>query len=335
MVNTENILTDSYGRHHNYLRISLTEKCNLRCTYCMPANGVQLTPKAELMTSDEVYEIVSLFVKHGVTKIRLTGGEPFLRKDIAVIIEKLSQLPVELAITTNGVLIDRYIDVLKKFGITKINLSLDTLVQSKFKHITLRDQFVKTYQAIQLLLKESFELKINVVLIKNFNEDELIDFVELTKYLPVKIRFIEFMPFDGNQWNVEKLVSLEEIMQQLNAHYNPSEIVKLIDEKNDTAKNYKIESYKGSFAVISSVSNPFCDTCNRIRLTANGSLKNCLFSSTETSLLQQFRDGKSIEPIIEKVMKRKHRVRGGMDSLAKLKEPALHSQNRSMITIGG
>ncbi len=335
MSENKNILQDSHGRNHAYLRISLTERCNLRCTYCMPSDGVQLSPKSHLMTYEEIYEIAKTFVDHGVTKIRLTGGEPLVRKDIPVILEKLSSLPVELSITSNAVIIDKFIDVLKANGIKKINVSLDSLDEGKFKHITRRHEFKRVYNNILLLIKEGFTVKVNAVLIKGFNDNEIIDFINFTKDLPVSVRFIEFMPFDGNKWDMSKMVSYAEVMHYVNETFSKDDFIRLQDAPNDTSKNYKINGYQGSFAIISSVTNPFCDSCNRLRLTANGQLKNCLFSSTESDLLTTFRTGKSIEPIIKKAVQSKFKVRGGMDTLEKLQEPKLHNNNRSMITIGG
>ena len=329
------ILQDNFGRDHTYLRISLIERCNLRCSYCMPAEGVKLSPKSHLMTGDEIYNIAKTFVKHGVTKIRLTGGEPLIRKDIPVILEKLASLDVTLSITSNAVIIDKHIAVLKANNVNKINISLDSLEREKFKKITLRDQFKKVYTNILLLVKENFEVKVNVVLMKDFNDDEIINFIKLTKNLPISIRFIEFMPFDGNKWDKNKMVSYKEIMDYVHDAFSNNEIIRLTDAKNDTTKNYKIEGYQGSFGIISSVTNPFCDSCNRLRLTANGKIKNCLFSPTESDLLTTLREGNSIEPVIEKAVKAKFKIRGGMDTLEKLQEPKLHNKNRSMITIGG
>lgn len=335
MTKKTNILRDSQGRDHTYLRISLTERCNLRCTYCMPANGIPLSPKSHLMTYEEIYKIAKTFVNNGVTKIRLTGGEPLVRKDIPIILEKLATLPVELSITSNAVIIDKFIDILKKYNVNKINVSLDSLDESKFKHITRRHEFKKVYNNILLLVKEGFTVKVNVVLIKGFNDNEIINFINFTKDLPVVIRFIEFMPFDGNKWDMSKMISYAEVMTYVNNAFAEDKIERLQDAPNDTSKNYKIKNYKGSFAVISSVTNPFCDSCNRLRLTANGQIKNCLFSSKESDLLTTLRSGKSIEPVIQKAVLAKLKVRGGMDTLKKLKEPKLHNNNRSMIAIGG
>jgi molybdenum cofactor biosynthesis protein A len=335
MIASKTILTDDFGRKHNYLRISLLEKCNLRCAYCMPADGIALSPKASLMTADEIFSIAQTFVENGVDKIRLTGGEPLLRKDFPEIASKLATLGVSLSITTNGILIDRHIEVLKQYQITKINLSLDTLVSSKFHSITLRNQFEKVIDNLHLLLNNDFKVKVNVVLMKGFNENEIVDFVKLTQFLPISVRFIEFMPFAGNEWDRSKMVSQSEILSQLENAFSSEEIQKLEDEKNFTARTYKIKDFQGNFGIISSITNPFCDSCNRIRLTANGKIKNCLFSHSETDLLTPFRNGESITNLISESIKSKKKVRSGMVTIEEMDDPKLHFDNRSMIAIGG
>lgn len=335
MQTQNNILTDSHKREHSYLRISLIERCNLRCTYCMPENGIALSPRSHLMTYEEIYQIASTFVRNGVTKIRLTGGEPLIRKDIDVILKKLASLNVELSITTNAILVDRFVDTLKENGIRNINASLDSLDSEKFKQITRRDNFKKVFDNIHLLIKEGFHVKLNVVLIKDFNENEIIDFINLTKDWPIVVRFIEFMPFNGNKWDVSKLVSYESIMNSAFNEFSKTKIIRLKDAQNDTSKNYKVSHYKGSFAVISTVTNPFCDSCNRLRLTANGQLKNCLFSSEENDLLTQLREGKSIEGVIQKSVLMKKKIRNGLTTNESFSNKKKHSENRSMIAIGG
>ena len=334
MQESSNILTDSFGRHHSYLRISLTEKCNLRCTYCMPENGVVLSPKKQLMTTQEVIDIAQLFVKNGVTKIRLTGGEPLLRKDFPEIITALSKLPVHLSLTTNAILVDRHIETFKKSNLKAINVSLDTLIPAKFNTITKRNQFNKAYDNIKLLLNHNFNVKLNVVLIKGFNDDEIIDFINFTKNEHITVRFIEFMPFDGNNWDTSKIVSYKDILDKVEEYYLPSNVTMLTNEKNFTARNFKIKGFTGTFGIISTVTNPFCDSCNRIRLTANGKLKNCLFSTTETDLLTPYRENQPIEPIIQAAIQKKKAVRAGMTSIDDFKNLTNHD-NRSMITIGG
>lgn len=329
------LLQDEFGRQHDYLRISITEHCNLRCTYCMPEDGISLTPKSQLMTADEIVSIAQTFVNLGVTKIRLTGGEPLVRKDADAIMLRLGKLGVNLTITTNGILVANFIETFKEAGIKTVNISIDSLIKDKFNKITRREYFVTVQKNIDLLLKEKFNVKLNVVLIKSFNDNEVLDFISITKNKNIQVRFIEFMPFNGNQWDKSKLVSYADIMETIQSKYVFSEIKRLEDAPHDTAKNFKIDSYQGSFAIISSVTNPFCSTCNRIRLTADGKLKNCLFSNTETSFLETLRAGQSIIPLIEQNLLSKKAVRAGMDNDVKFQNPELFSQNRSMISIGG
>lgn len=332
---SKNLLQDAFERKHDYLRISITEHCNLRCTYCMPEDGIKLTLKPHLMTADEIVSIAQTFVNLGVTKIRLTGGEPLVRKDAKDIILRLGKLGVNLSITTNGILVDSFIETFKEAGIKTVNISIDSLIKDKFNQITRRDYFDIVQKNIDLLLKEKFNVKLNVVLIKSFNNNEILDFISITKNKNIQIRFIEFMPFSGNQWDKSKLVSYAEIMETIQSEYAISQIERLENAPNDTAKNFKINSHQGSFAIISSVTNPFCSTCNRIRLTADGKLKNCLFSNSETPLLETLRAGESIIPLIEQNLLSKKAVRAGMDDDLKFQNPELFSQNRSMITIGG
>lgn len=330
-----NLLQDVFGRKHDYLRISITEHCNLRCTYCMPEEGIKLTPKPHLMTADEIVSIAETFVNLGVTKIRLTGGEPLVRKDAKDIILRLGKLNLNLTLTTNGILVPEFIEVFKEAGIKTINISIDSLVKEKFNAVTRRNYFDIVQKNIDLLLQEKFNVKLNIVLIKSFNDNEIIDFINLTKNKNIQVRFIEFMPFSGNQWDKSKLVSYAEIMEKVQSEFKLAAIERLQDASNDTAKNYKIRDHIGSFAIISSVTNPFCSTCNRIRLTADGKLKNCLFSNSEIPLLETLRAGESILPLIHQNLIAKKAIRAGMDDDLKFQNPDLFSQNRSMIAIGG
>lgn len=326
-------IIDSFGRVHDYLRISLTDRCNLRCTYCMPEEGIVLREKSEFMTSEEIIEIATTFVQMGVKKIRLTGGEPLIKKDIINILTQLAQLPIELTLTTNAILVDRYIETFKKIGIKSLNVSLDSLQSKRMNAISRRDYFDRIMANIQLLLQSEIAVKLNVVLMRGVNDDEIIDFIEFTKNQKIDIRFIEFMPFSGNQWNRSKTVSLQEILNKVEAHY--SSVQKLDEKPNSTSRNYQIGSYKGTFGVISTVTNPFCDSCNRIRLTADGKLKNCLFSADESDLLTQLRAGKNIEPLIRMAVTSKKERLAGMDSFETELGKGIFSKNRSMISIGG
>lgn len=327
------MLKDSFNRAHNYLRISLTEKCNLRCTYCMPEEGIELSPKNEIMTYEEVIQFAKIFVGLGVNKIRITGGEPLVRKDVDFILLELAKLPVELCLTTNGILIDKHINTFKKAKLTSINVSIDSLVDHKYKEITKRDQLDKVLQNINLLIQNDFKVKMNVVLIKNFNDQEVIDFIKFTKQRPLIIQFIEFMPFDGNQWDRSSVLTQQEILDRIQLEW-PGEIISLGKEKNGTSNDFKIKSFEGRFSIISSVSNPFCDGCNRIRLTANGRLKNCLFSSDETDLLTMLRTGKDVSDLIFQTLNQKQFSKGGWPDFEKMAKDVEH-ENRSMILIGG
>lgn len=326
------MLIDNFNRAHNYLRISLTDNCNLRCFYCMPEEDYHFMPNQQLMQADEIIKIAQLFVAQGVNKIRLTGGEPLVRKDAKEIITALGNLGVELTITTNATRLHHFVDDFEKAGIKSVNISLDTLQKEKFQLITRRDQFETVKNNIDTLLARGFKVKVNVVVVKGLNESEIVDFIEWTKHTPIQIRFIEFMPFDGNLWKSDKLVTLHEILTIISEKYA---FIASENAANDTSKNYSIPGHAGSFAIISTMSAPFCNTCNRIRLTADGKIKNCLFSEEEADLLTALRNGEELLPLIENSIQSKHQELGGQFSnhFELIDASTLH--NRSMIAIGG
>lgn len=326
-------IIDSFGREHDYLRISLTDRCNLRCFYCMPEEGVPLRDKKEFMTSEEVIEIASKFVELGIKKIRLTGGEPLIKKDAPNIIRSLGKLPVELTLTTNAILIDKFIDVFKEAGIKSVNVSLDSLDAEKFNQISRRNYFDRILANIKLLIESGIGVKINAVIMKDLNEHEIPDFIKLTIDDNVDVRFIEFMPFDGNKWNWNKKVSFDQMVNIALDYFGQKRISKIDDEKNGTSRNYKLEGAKGTFGIISSITNPFCDTCNRIRLTADGKIKNCLFSNDEVDLLSALRNGVEMEELIRGSILSKHKERGGLPAFEQLDEDDIN--NRAMVSIGG
>ena len=332
-MNSTNQIVDKFGRNHDYLRISLTDRCNLRCFYCMPEEGVELAPKESIMSIEEIIDIVKIFQKLGVKKVRYTGGEPLIRKNIEKLFTEVHQLGIEQYITTNAILLDKHIDLLKRCEFRGINISLDTLDKEKSIFITKRDFFDRIMQNIDLMLNEGFNVKINCVLVKGVNDNEILDFVEWTRNKPLSVKFIEFMPFKDNKWDWSKGVGLDEVLNEIQERYPLTK--KLVDGENSTSKNYQVEGFKGSFGVISTVTNPFCDTCNRIRLTANGRVKNCLFSDEEVDLLTAFRNGESIENLIKQSILDKKRSRAGMESFEQFSNPELNSENRPMITIGG
>ena len=299
----------------------------------MPAEGIVLREKSEFMTSEEIIEIATTFVKMGVKKIRLTGGEPLIKKDIVNILTQLSQLPIELTLTTNAVLVDKYLQTFKDVGIKSLNVSLDSLKAARMNAISRRVYFDRIMANIDLLIDSEIDVKLNVVLMKGVNDDEILDFIEYTKVNKVDVRFIEFMPFSGNEWDRSKMVSLQEILDVANEQF--LSIQKLEEKPNSTSRNYRVDGYVGTFGVISTVTNPFCDSCNRIRLTADGKLKNCLFSADESDLLTQLRSGQDIIPMIRAAVASKKEKLAGMDSFESEQGKEIFSKNRSMISIGG
>jgi GTP 3',8-cyclase len=326
------MIQDTFGRIHDYLRISLTDVCNFRCQYCIPDENTTFMPHARLMSVAEIDSIAFEFVKLGVNKIRLTGGEPLVRKDFSDIVSVLSKYPVELTLTTNGLRTPEFIDVFKKAGIKSINVSLDTLNKDQFFAITRRNVFEKVWNNIQQLIDEGFHVKVNTVVMRGFNDSEILDFIEWTKGQPVHVRFIEFMPFDKNQWNTQKVFSYQDILDVAATKYD---FIRMKDGLNETAKKFKPLGHEGTFAVISTMSAPFCGNCNRMRLTADGKMKNCLFSKGEADILTALRNSEDIVPIIKQCVASKAEALGGQFQGDYKKIDATKIDNRSMINIGG
>jgi len=334
--NISDFLFDNFNRGHDYLRISLTERCNLRCQYCMPENGVDLTPQNNLLTTEEILKLSKFFVKNGVTKIRLTGGEPLIRKDFVDIVASLNDLKHKqnenrlkmIGVTTNGIVLGRKLSALKKAGLDAINISLDTLQPLKYEFVTRRRGFERVMSNIKKSVELGFtSVKVNCVVMKGLNEDEVCDFVSLTKDIPVDVRFIEYMPFDGNKWNQNKMISYRVLLKEIENKFKNVE--KLQDHHNDTSKAFKVPGFVGKFGFITSMSDNFCSSCNRLRLTADGNLKVCLFGNNEVSLRDVLREKQeNIEHVIGEAVKRKKKQHAGMSNLKNLK-------NRPMILIGG
>nr|XP_015092963.1 molybdenum cofactor biosynthesis protein 1 isoform X3 [Vicugna pacos] len=296
----------------------------------MPEEGVPLTPKADLLTTEEILTLARLFVKEGVDKIRLTGGEPLIRPDVVNIVAQLRQLEGlrTIGITTNGINLARLLPQLQKAGLSAVNISLDTLVPAKFEFIVRRKGFHKVMEGIHKAIELGYSpVKVNCVVMRGLNEDELLDFVALTKGLPLDVRFIEYMPFDGNKWNFKKMVSYKEMLDTLQQRW--PELEKLPEEESSTAKAFKIPGFQGQVSFITSMSEHFCGTCNRLRITADGNLKVCLFGNSEVSLRDHLRAGASEEEllsIIGAAVGRKKRQHAGMFNISQMK-------NRPMILI--
>nr|XP_022901563.1 molybdenum cofactor biosynthesis protein 1 [Onthophagus taurus] len=310
-----NPLTDTFGRFHNYLRISLTEKCNLRCQYCMPAEGVTLSPKQNLLTLDEIVRVAKLFVKEGVNKIRLTGGEPTVRKDLVDIIATLKSIPglETVAMTTNGIVLTRQLVALQRAGLDIINVSLDSLKPERYEKITRRKGLEKVKMGIDLALQLGYKpVKINCVLIKGFNDDEIIDFVNLTENKNIDIRFIEYMPFSGNKWEIKKMFPYKNILEKIKETH--PDFYQLPNGPNDTSKGWKVPGFEGQVGFITSMSEHFCHSCNRLRITADGHLKVCLFGNREISLRDAMRAGcndDDLTALIEAAVKKKKKQHAG------------------------
>jgi cyclic pyranopterin phosphate synthase len=301
----------------------------------MPEEGIKLRDKNEFMSEEELLAIVQIFVDYGVNKIRLTGGEPLIKKNFRSILMHLAELPVELAITTNAVLLDRFMDDLWQAGVRKLNISIDSLDAESFNRITRRKDFHRIFGNIQKAHDYGFEIKLNCVLMRDVNENEINDFIALTSRPRMHVRFIEFMPFDGNNWDWSKKVSETEILKSVKQGFGAENIHPVSAAANSTSRNYKITGFNSTFGIISTLTNPFCDTCNRIRLTADGKIKNCLFSANETDLLTNYRNGQDIRPLIEQTIKMKAKKRAGINSFDSKEGAEIFNINRSMTTIGG
>ncbi|KAJ6256072.1 hypothetical protein Dda_9164 [Drechslerella dactyloides] len=331
-------LTDSFNREHNYLRISITERCNLRCLYCMPEEGIDLSPPSHLLTTEEILHLAKLFVSQGVTKIRLTGGEPTVRKDIVDLIVELGKLRSiglrELAMTSNGISLARKLPQMVQGGLTALNLSLDTLDEFKFQFMTRRKGLSNVLKSIEAALSLGIQpLKVNCVVMNKVNADEIPAFIAMTKDQPIEVRFIEYMPFTGNKWSSGKMISYQEMLKTIRESH--PDLHKVQDHKNDTSKTYQIPGYKGKLGFITSMTHNFCGTCNRLRITSDGSIKVCLFDNAEVSLRDLMREDGGMGPegerklleVIGVAVKGKKEKHAGMGELESM-------PNRPMILIG-
>lgn len=327
-------LKDNFGRQIEYVRLAVTDRCNLRCQYCMPAHGIDIVPRQELLTFKEMYRLIRVLTELGVNKVRLTGGEPFVRKDFVSFLEMLSynDLLDTINITTNGALISRHINKIEKLKKVKnINLSIDSLLQDKFAKITRRDVFPEVYKTFELLEKSSLNLKLNVVVQSGFNTDEIIDFVRLTKDKNVAVRFIEEMPFNGKgQRKMEKNWTLNKILEEVKTVFHVDEIQ---SEKSSTSRNYKVKNHLGTFGIIPAFTRTICNDCNRIRITSTGTFKNCLFDDGVFNLRDFIRNGASNEDLKELFLSLvKDKPENGFIAEANRKKGTV---SESMSTIGG
>lgn len=310
------------------------DRCNLRCTYCMPENGLTWIKQKELMTDEEMLRLCSIFSELGVNKIRLTGGEPFVRKNCIDLIGKISHLDgiTDLSLTTNGLLTGQYIPQLKTFGVQSVNLSLDTLDEERFFKITRRKSFDKVMKTLDSLLEHDIKVKINTVVMENQNIEDIIPLVLLTKQLPIDVRFIEEMPFNGNNADISLTWNYPQIYRHIKDHF--PEIEKTEDPKSSTSYNYKIPGFSGDVGIIAAYTRSFCGDCNRIRITPSGVLRTCLYEGTGINLKDEMRSGKTDEELKNMIVNTiQNKPKDGWEAHKfNLTESQIH---QSMATIGG
>lgn len=328
------MLYDNHQRPLNYVRLAVTDRCNLRCFYCMPEEGIRYVPKKELLTFEEIERLVRLLASLGISKVRVTGGEPFVRSDLMKLLRTLVGIPgiEQVHLTTNGVLTAPHVPELKALGIRSVNLSLDTLDKTRFRDITRRDEFDRVWMTFESLLKAEIPVKINAVVMDGKNTDDIRPLAALTRDLPVSVRFIEEMPFNGEgqhypvlYWTHARILSaLKEVYPSLERKPDPP---------HATAMHYQVPGHAGDIGIIAAFSRTFCGTCNRIRVTAQGDLKTCLYDNGVLSLRDLIREGKSNEELTAILLDAfAHRPKDGFEAESKRSNPALAE---SMATIGG
>jgi len=293
-VPTSGPLVDNYGRRIKNMRISVTDKCNFRCTYCMPAEGLPWLNKTEILSYEEIERIARVAVRLGIEQIRLTGGEPLVRRDVPELVRMLKTIEGlhSVSITTNGILLKQQAHALAEAGLTRVNVSLDSLVREKFTKLTRRDQMDRVLEGLEEIEQyaEIRPIKINAVAIRDFSEAEVLDFVRFARRKAYVMRWIEFMPLDADQqWRKDDILTGGEIKALIEAAYGP--LVPIAGDPSETARRYTFSDGVGEVGFINPVSEPFCATCDRIRLTADGQLRTCLFATTETDLRAVLRSG--------------------------------------------
>lgn len=329
------MLVDNHGREISYVRLAVTDRCNLRCFYCMPEEGIRYLPKKDLLSFEEITRLMSILAPLGVSKVRFTGGEPFVRKDFMDLVKQVSAIEgvTDVHLTTNGVLTAPYVGQLKEAGVKSVNLSLDTLDRERFKAITRRDEFVNVMDTLNLLVEAGFKVKINAVVMEGKNTDDIIPLVQLTRDQNIDVRFIEEMPFNGEGSHYPVLTwTYRKILDYIKATF--PDIDKLKDEPNSTSYNYRIKGHLGSIGVIAAFSRTFCGTCNRIRVTAQGTLKTCLYDNGVLNIRDLMRKGQSDEQIRRELLAAfSSRAKDGFE--AEKNRGTGVGVSESMSTIGG
>jgi cyclic pyranopterin phosphate synthase len=327
-------LRDSWGREIKSVRVSVTDKCNFRCTYCMPAEGLQWLGREEILSFEEIARLVGVLARLGVDEVRLTGGEPLVRRDVPVLVEMLARIEGvrDLSLTTNGVLLDRLAEPLVKAGLRRINVSLDSLSHVRFAEITRRDALDAVLRGLEEAERhpELRPIKVNCVAVKGFTETEVPALAALARRKPYVVRFIEFMPLDADEaWREDDVLTGAEIRAIIEEHYGP--LVELAGKASSTARRFRFADGVGELGFVNPVSEPFCSSCDRIRLTADGQMRTCLFSRREWDLKTPLRDGATDAQLVDLIRfavrhkELKHRIN----------DPGFVRASRSMSQIGG
>ncbi len=326
------MIYDNHNRPITYLRLAVTDRCNLRCFYCMPAEGIRYLPKHQLLTYEEMERLVGVLARLGISKIRITGGEPFVRAGLPGFLHRLASIEGihELSLTTNGVLTAPYVAELAALGVQSVNLSLDTLDRERFNQITRRDELPAVLKTLNLLVSAGIQTKINAVVMEGKNTQDLIPLANLTRSLPVAVRFIEEMPFNGEGSHYPVLHwTYRRIVDELRAHF--PRLQQLPDSPFSTSTTYHIPGHQGTIGVIAAFSRTFCGSCNRIRLTAQGTLKTCLYDDGVLDVRALVRNGASSEVLTAAFLQAfAQRPANGFAA-----EQSLSPRRESMATIGG
>ncbi len=328
-------LVDQHGRVVNYVRLAVTDRCNLRCQYCMPAEGIKYVGRQDLLSYEEMERLLTVLAREGVTKVRITGGEPFLRKNMVDFMRRITAIDGidQLHVTTNGTLTKGIIPDLQQMGIAGVNLSLDTLDKAKFLEITRRDNYDDVIETLHTLIDHDINTKINMVVMKDHNLPDLHRMIELTKEMPIAVRFIEEMPFNGTgkgysglEWNHTR------ILDHILAEY--PNIEKAFEGPYSTSSNYQVAGHKGTFGIIAAYSRTFCGSCNRIRITPTGVLKTCLYDKGVFNVRDVMRNGADDTQVLSAIQDAlNHKA---VDGLAAEKLRNIHRPiTESMATIGG
>ena len=327
------MLIDNHNRKINYLRLAVTDRCNLRCNYCMPSEGIDFVKNDKLFTIDELARLSSILISQGIDKIRITGGEPFVRKDLMVLLRQLADMKglKDISITTNATLIGPYIDELKELGIKNINVSLDAIDKATFERITRRDQYDTVHNNLIRLITEGFNVRINFIALEGQNTQDILPILELTKHYEVSVRYLEEMPFNGGSKTFSTIAwDYKRILGHIkDAH---PDYYKLESPETSTSINYKIPGFKGSFGVIPSFSRTFCGSCNRLRISATGDVITCLYAKASANLRDILRGTDSEEKVKAEILRAVgSRAKTGFEAQEKYKGVF----SNSMTSIGG